>query len=187
MHSPTPLWKDRRNRSGLHLCETRWLPRYALGVPRYRAGVSVKKRRQAYSKNSGHIPFGAGLLEETEMEKEETAAAEITPAAQKFLREQIQAVWQLELVMFMKQNAVAMSAANIAAHLYSSPREIEVALSRFDKNGVLIADGGEPTVYFYRPETNELKEAIEDACAAYQNKRFAVINFIFSRNSAEGS
>lgn len=121
------------------------------------------------------------------MEREETAAAEMTPGAQKFLREQIQAVWQLEVILFMKQSTAAMSAAKIATHLYSNPREIEDALSRFDKNGILKADGGEPATYFYRPQSAELQNAIDEACRAYQTKRLAVINFIFSRDGSSGS
>ncbi|MBA3857248.1 MAG: hypothetical protein C0507_10110 [Cyanobacteria bacterium PR.3.49] len=132
-------------------------------------------------------PRGKGQLEETEMEREETAAAEMTPGAQKFLREQIQAVWQLEVILFMKQSTGAMSAAKIATHLYSNPREIEDALSRFDKNGILKADGGEPATYFYRPQSAELQNAIDEACRAYQTKRLAVINFIFSRDGSSGS
>lgn len=121
------------------------------------------------------------------MEREETVAAEITPAAQRFLREHIKAVWQLELIMFMKQNAAALSAANIAAHLYLNPREIEEALTRFNRAGILNAQSSEPTTYTFHPQAEDLRDAIEDACSAYQNKRLSVINFIFSRDSQEGS
>jgi len=116
------------------------------------------------------------------MEKEDTAAAEMTFAAQKFLRDHIPAVWQLELLMFMKHSNSTLPAAAVAAHLYSNPREIEEALSRFVESGLLRCERSEPPVYCFDPESEEMSYAIEQACNAYLNKRLAVINFIFSKN-----
>ncbi len=115
------------------------------------------------------------------MEKEIAEAAEIAPAAQKFLRDHIQSLWQLELILFMKEKRSALSAAEIATGLYSTPRMIESALSGFAKNGILKAGENQPKIYAYAPDTVELTEAIEQASAAYANRRLAVINFIFSK------
>jgi hypothetical protein len=119
------------------------------------------------------------------MEHEETTAAELTPAAQKFLRDHIQSVWQLELILFLRDKSASLSIAEIATQLYSNPRMIESAISSFVKDGILKERESQPVAFTYEPDSLEMMHAIEQACAAYANKRLSVINFIFSKD--EGS
>lgn len=119
------------------------------------------------------------------MEHEENTAAELTPAAQKFLRDHIQSVWQLELILFMKERNSALSIADIARHLYSNPRMIESALFSFVNDGILKERSTQPAAYSFAPDSPELTNAIEEASAAYANKRLSVINFIFSKTGTD--
>ncbi len=119
------------------------------------------------------------------MDHEESTAAELTPAAQKFLRDHIQSVWQLELILFMKEKDSALSIADIATHLYSNPRMIESALFSFVRNGILKERETQPVAYFFAPDSLELAHAIEEARAAYVSKRLSVINFIFSKSGTD--
>ena len=119
------------------------------------------------------------------MEHEENTAAELTPAAQNFLRNHIQSVWQLELILFMKEKNSALSISDIATHLYSNPRMIESALYSFVNDGILKERGTQPVAYSFAPASPELTHAIEEASAAYANKRLSVINFIFSKSDSD--
>ena len=119
------------------------------------------------------------------MDHEETTAGELTLAAQQFLRDHIQSVWQLELILFMKEKNAALSIAEIATHLYSNPRMIESALSCFVDDGILQEKETQPAAFTYSPGSIEMTHAIEEAVVAYANKRLAVINFIFSKNTSD--
>jgi hypothetical protein len=118
------------------------------------------------------------------MENEESLGVEITPAAQKFLRDHIQSVWQLELILFMKEKSHPLSASEIASQLYSNPRVIETALTDFVRNGIIKEDQN-PSFYNYDPDSMEMTDAIEQAGKAYAKKRLSVINFIFSKTDSD--
>ncbi|MBX9952383.1 MAG: hypothetical protein K2Y39_24635 [Candidatus Obscuribacterales bacterium] len=120
------------------------------------------------------------------MDNEDSFGSELTQAAQQFLREHIQSVWQLELILFMKEKRQALSAAEIASRLYSNPRVIEAALSDFVKGGI-IKEKREPSLFAYSPASPELNDAIEQAGNAYAMKRLSVINFIFSKGDRHSS
>jgi len=114
------------------------------------------------------------------MDIDDSLGPELTPAAQKFLREHIQSVWQLELILFMKERSRALSATEIASQLYSNPHVIETALSDFAKGGI-VKEKEDASLFTYAPESVELTNAIEQAGIAYAKKRLSVINFIFSK------
>ncbi|HNB22495.1 MAG TPA: hypothetical protein PKZ32_08765 [Candidatus Melainabacteria bacterium] len=118
------------------------------------------------------------------MDNDDSFGVEITPAAQQFLREHIQSVWQLELILFMKGKSNALSASEIASQLYSNPRIIESALCDFVRGGIFKEKEGS-SVYAYEPASVEIADAIEQAGSAYAKKRLSVINFIFSKNDSD--
>ncbi|PZM84384.1 MAG: hypothetical protein DKT66_07035 [Candidatus Melainabacteria bacterium] len=118
------------------------------------------------------------------MDNEESLAVEISPEAQKFLRNHIQSVWQLELILFMKEKGNALSVTEIASKLYSNPRVIETALTDFVRGGI-IKEKESQNVYAFDPDSVEMTNAIEQAGKAYANKRLSVINFIFSRTDGD--
>lgn len=118
------------------------------------------------------------------MDHEENTAAELTPAAQQFLRDHIQSVWQLELILFLRDKSSSLSIAEIATQLYSNPRMIESAISSFVKIGILKERDSQPVAFTYEPDSLEMINAIEQASAAYSNKRLSVINFIFSKDES---
>lgn len=119
------------------------------------------------------------------MDHGESLAAELTPAAQKFLRDHINSVWQLELILFMKEANSPLSIGEIARHLYANTGMIEAALASFAKDGILKENGSQPPAYAYAPSTREMTDAIEQARSAYSSKRLSVINFIFSKRDKD--
>lgn len=119
------------------------------------------------------------------MGHEETAAADFSPVVSEFLRNHIQSVWQLELLQFLRSSGASLTAADIAAHLYSNTREVESALSNFARDGVLSAEHSEQSKYTFAPSNPDLLAAIEQSLAAYTTKRLAVIDMIFSRNNSK--
>lgn len=119
------------------------------------------------------------------MDHGDVLAAELTPAAQKFLRDHINSIWQLELILYLKEIGSPLSIVEIARHLYTNTGMIEAALTAFVKDGILKEGGSQPIVYAYGPSTTELIEAIEQAKKAYSDKRLSVINFIFSQRDGD--
>lgn len=117
------------------------------------------------------------------MDNEEATAVEISPAVQNFLREYIQAVWQLELLLFLKESASPLTAKDIAVHLYSSAAAMENALSTFVNAGILKVEDAQSPKYSFAPVSAELSNVIEQASSAYSSKRLAVTNFIFSQRT----
>jgi hypothetical protein len=120
------------------------------------------------------------------MDHGEVLAPDLTPAARLFLRNHIHSVWQLELILFMKESNSSLSIADIARHLYADTNMIDSAMAEFVNCGILQQKGSQPALYAYEPSTPELIDAIEQAKMAYSNKRLSVINYIFSKEKRDG-
>lgn len=97
-----------------------------------------------------------------------------------FIKTYIHSVWQLELILFLRVSAKPLTLVEIGNKLYMEPSTIEVALSRFEEQGLLESASGMPKTYKYQPETKELESAIEQTAKAYSERRVTIIDLIFA-------
>jgi len=114
------------------------------------------------------------------MKKEATLISEISHEVRTFLKDHVFSVWQLELIMHMREQSHALSCDEIAKLLYSTPAAIESTLKRFVELGVLRQAMGTADSYVYAPATNELQNLVDLTAKTYSARRIDVINLIFS-------
>lgn len=100
-----------------------------------------------------------------------------------FLRSHIHAVWQLEVLLFVKRRETAVSAADVAFELYLSPDAVEKALIAFAQDGILRSSKTDPLTFIYAPSNSALDDGLEQTATAYAERKFAVINLIFTNRS----
>lgn len=120
------------------------------------------------------------------MSDEAPYMTEIAPRVRSFIRNHIQSVWQLELILFLKKQSELLSVSEIAKNLYYTPQAIEAALSDFVSSGILQSSEDNMGFYRYYPASSELREMVELTCQAYEAKRLAVIKCIFNKDSDLG-
>jgi predicted transcriptional regulator len=111
---------------------------------------------------------------------------EITFEVRSFLRENIQSVWQLDLLIAIMNIKEPVDANMLARLLYSSPTSIESALHKFVKAGIVTEIPGRPSTFLYAPATSTKQQVIENAAKTYAIRRVDVINLIFSNPSKQG-
>lgn len=111
---------------------------------------------------------------------------EISFEVRSFIRDHIQSVWQLDLLIALMNVKEPLDASKLARLLYSSPGAIESALQRFVKSGILKDIPGNPHMFKYAPASEEKRRVIEDAAKTYAIRRVDVINLIFSNPSKHG-
>ncbi len=114
------------------------------------------------------------------MKEEATLITEVSPEVRSFLKEHIQSVWQLELILQIRSHKDLMTVYDIAKLLYSTPAAIEGTLERFVNLGVISRVEGSPDSYVYSPTSMELTRTIDNAAKCYTARRIDVINLIFS-------
>lgn len=114
------------------------------------------------------------------MKKEAALISEISLEVRNFLKDHVFSVWQLELIVQMRERNHALSCDEIAKLLYSTPAAIESTLKRFAELGVLRRELGTSDSYIYAPATLELRQLIDLTAATYSARRIDVINLIFS-------
>ncbi len=103
-----------------------------------------------------------------------------------FLRDNIQSVWQLDLLIALMNIKQPVDASTLARHLYSSPASIESALQRFVIAGIAKEYPGKTCTYAYAPAPEEKRRTIEETAKTYAIRRVDVINMIFSNPSRHG-
>ncbi|MBX9567592.1 MAG: hypothetical protein K2X77_01800 [Candidatus Obscuribacterales bacterium] len=106
-------------------------------------------------------------------------SVDFSPQIKDFIRAHVKSVWQLELLLFVRNLDRPVTAAEAAAALYLSPESINNALATYAKRGILKSDGKTPCSYTYAP-LSEIGDQIEQTAKAYAERKFAVINLIFS-------
>ncbi len=111
---------------------------------------------------------------------------EISFEVRSFIRENIQSVWQLDLLVALMNIKQAIDAQTMARLLYTSPAAIESALQKFVKNGIARDVSGKPGAYVYSPASDDKRRAIEDTAKTYAIRRVDIINLIFSNPSKQG-
>ncbi len=103
-----------------------------------------------------------------------------------FLRDNIQSVWQLDLLIALMNIKDPIDAATLARLLYSNPLAIESGLHRFVKAGFVKECPGKPSTFSYAPATEDKRRIIEDTAKTYAVRRVDVTNLIFSNPSRHG-
>lgn len=114
------------------------------------------------------------------MKEEATLITEITPEVRSFLEEHIHSVWQLELLMYLRDSNRKVTLSEIAKALYSSANAIESTVVRFVDLGIIESTQGEQGTYSYAPSSPELRKVVDDATDTYRARRLDVINVIFA-------
>lgn len=104
---------------------------------------------------------------------------DFSPQIKDFVRKNIRSVWQLEVILFVKDLGKAATAYEVASALYLRPDAIEKSLLSFEKLGIVKSNEGSPRKFYYSP-SSELSDQIEQTAKAYSERRFAIINLIFS-------
>jgi hypothetical protein len=105
----------------------------------------------------------------------------ISNAVQLLLREQIQSIAQLEVLLRLREPpAEPESVAELSKQLYT-PEPMTLSLLEGLKLRGLVArvEGSEPR-YQYSPHSPELAQAVEELARLYQLRRVTVINLIYS-------
>lgn len=105
---------------------------------------------------------------------------EISFEVRSFLRENIQSVWQLDLLIVLMNLDMPIDATVLARLLYSNPAAIESGLNRFVKIGFVKEIPGRPRTFVYAPPSGDKRRIIEEAAKTYAIRRVDVINLIFS-------
>ncbi|MCC6977787.1 MAG: hypothetical protein IT343_05665 [Candidatus Melainabacteria bacterium] len=114
------------------------------------------------------------------MKKEAALISEISYEVRTFIKDHVFSVWQLELIMHMRDRNHALTCDEIAKLLYSTPSAIESTLRRFTELGVLRLSIESADSFIYAPSTTELSQVIDLTAQAYSARRIDVINLIFS-------
>lgn len=106
-------------------------------------------------------------------------SVDFSPQIKDFIKQHVKSVWQLEVLLFVRDVNRPVTAAEVAAALYLRPEAISNALASYAKRGILQSDGKVPAAYDYAPKESELGDQIDQTAKAYSERRFAIINLIF--------
>jgi biotin operon repressor len=103
---------------------------------------------------------------------------DLPPEVKEFIGRYILSVEQLEVLLFLRENAQQFfSAQAVSKHLRSSPRSIQKRLEELKQQGFLTTRGEE-----YRFEPNEtLAKQVDHLAAVYVERRISIIELIFNR------
>ena len=111
---------------------------------------------------------------------------EISFEVRSFLRDYIQSVWQLDLLIALMNLREPVDAGKLARLLYSSPGAMESALKHFVNSGILKEFPGHPHAFKYAPASDEKRRIVEETAKTYAIRRVDVINLIFSNPPKHG-
>jgi len=102
-----------------------------------------------------------------------------------FIKENIQSVWQLDLLVALMNINQPIDASTLARLLYTGQPSIESALQKFQRAGIVKEYVGKPSTYVFSPRSEEKENTIRTAARAYAIRRVDVINLIFSNPSRQ--
>ena len=111
---------------------------------------------------------------------------EISFEVRSFIRDTIQSVWQLDLLVALMNIKHPVDARTLAKLLYTDAAAIESALQKFVKSGIAKEFPGRICTYSYAPASDDKRRTIEDAAKTYAIRRVDVIHLIFSNPSRHG-
>lgn len=95
-----------------------------------------------------------------------------------FIERYIRSVWQLELLLLVKNSAKPISQAELSRSLYLEERVLSPAIEAFHSAGFIrrLAD----SCLEFAPEDPALAQDIEETAKAYRERRTALINHIYA-------
>jgi len=105
---------------------------------------------------------------------------EVSFEIRSFLKENIQSVWQLDLLIMMMNLSEPFDIHVLAGMLYLTPSAIEFAVRRFARAGLVTEVSGRPPKFMYSPKSHEKARLLEETVKAYHARRVDVINLIFA-------
>jgi hypothetical protein len=101
---------------------------------------------------------------------------------QQFLFERVTTYEELEvLLLLLRKEGLAFSAAGVAEQLGASRDDCLTALENLERQG-LLARAEEPTKFRYAPSDSALAQGVEELATAYRDQRILVIQMM-SRNA----
>lgn len=104
----------------------------------------------------------------------------LSPVVEKFINENIQSVWQLELLLYIRARSDSLRSYDLASALYTSPDAVEDALHYFEKHGLLKRGQFDTSEFIYAPTNAELRDGLDKTAIAYAERKVAIIQYIFS-------
>lgn len=101
----------------------------------------------------------------------------MTLEAQEFIRQHIRSVWQLELLIYFKNNLRAMTPTEVSCALQLEQLAVEECIKMFASKNIFALIDNER--YLFSPAA-VLTKAIEETEKIYCQRRLSVINFIYA-------
>lgn len=111
------------------------------------------------------------------------ARPELTEDVRKLLAERITSVEQLEILLLLHRHAgQAWSARRVSDEIRTSEPSAAARLSDLELHGLLTSDeeGGE-RLFRFDPATEGLRSTVKNLADAYAERRYTVIDIIFSK------
>jgi hypothetical protein len=111
------------------------------------------------------------------------AETDIAPEVIDFLRDHIDSVLELELLLVLRNApaARAFTAADLAHELKIDAAHADAQLEKFCQRGLLACGETSPRTYRYAPQSPQLDAAVAAVAAAYAGRRVTMIGLIFSK------
>jgi predicted ArsR family transcriptional regulator len=109
-------------------------------------------------------------------------ADEISRDVDQFIRDHINSVEQLEVLLLLMENAQQeWSAAQVAQKLYRQPVSIAGHMDALRAAGLLTKTQGKEILYRYAPHSRTMESTVSSLDRAYRERKDTVIRLIFSR------
>jgi len=105
----------------------------------------------------------------------------IPPNVVSFIETTIDSLWQLELLLFLKNSPAPLTSEELGNALYVHGDSIQDALVDFEKLGLVKKTGADR--YSYSPCKSELHRDVQDTAKAYRDRRFGIVSLIFSNRT----
>ncbi|MDZ4836405.1 MAG: hypothetical protein SGJ27_21735 [Candidatus Melainabacteria bacterium] len=104
----------------------------------------------------------------------------LSPTVEKFIKDNIESVWQLELLLYARARTDSLGSHELAAALYTSPDAVENALNHFERVGLLKKCPYDQAGFIYSPINSSLKDSVDQTATAFAARKVAIIQYIFS-------
>ena len=106
----------------------------------------------------------------------------ISEEERRFITDHINSVEQLEVLLFLYNNASKeWSAAEVGHKLRIDQGSAAGRMADLHSQGLLVSISSQPPLYRYNPKTSDLDRAVSSMSRTYSKHRYSVINLIFSK------
>lgn len=97
------------------------------------------------------------------------------------MQQHIRSVWQLDLLLMVKDNPTGIALKQLSRKLYIDERVLHPLLDTFVEKGILgIHSSGS---YVYAPTSESISEAVQETELVYRQHKSIIIRFIYSTSS----